>query len=150
MDKSASCMLLSVSVVLALCVGCGKPKPVVVPASNEPPKPLVMITEAGFPPYEYIENGEVVGVDVDKSHLDGARVGINCRIFRLGFIATVVAVCADAQVVERAILQIGHDIRCAVGINACYLLIVAAAVGCHLNDEAFLLVCIVAPCKSNG
>ena len=26
---------------------------------------LIMVTEAGFAPYEYYENGEVVGVDVD-------------------------------------------------------------------------------------
>ena len=26
---------------------------------------LVMVTEAGFAPYEYYENGEIVGVDVD-------------------------------------------------------------------------------------
>ena len=75
MEKSASCMLLSFSAVFALCVGCGKPKPVVVPASNEPPKPLVMITEAGFPPYEYIENGEVVGVDIDICRTIADRLG---------------------------------------------------------------------------
>lgn len=34
--------------------GCGK-------NTNE----LVMVTEAGFAPYEYYENGEIVGVDVD-------------------------------------------------------------------------------------
>ena len=34
--------------------GCNK-------KSNE----LVMVTEAGFAPYEYYENGEIVGVDVD-------------------------------------------------------------------------------------
>ncbi len=75
MDKSASRMLLSFSAVFALCVGCGKPKPVVVPASNEPPKPLVMVTEAGFPPYEYIENGEVVGVDIDICRTIADRLG---------------------------------------------------------------------------
>jgi polar amino acid transport system substrate-binding protein len=68
-------MLLSFSAVFALCVGCGKPKPVVVPASNEPPKPLVMVTEAGFPPYEYIENGEVVGVDIDICRTIADRLG---------------------------------------------------------------------------
>ena len=26
---------------------------------------IVMVTEAGFPPYEYYENGEIVGVDID-------------------------------------------------------------------------------------
>lgn len=29
------------------------------------PNELIMVTEAGFAPYEYYENGEVVGVDVD-------------------------------------------------------------------------------------
>ena len=75
MDKSASCLLLSFSAVLALCVGCGKPEPVAEPVSNEPPKPLVMVTEAGFPPYEYIENGEVVGVDVDICRTIADKLG---------------------------------------------------------------------------
>lgn len=39
---------------LLLITGCGK---------NE--DTLVMVTEAGFAPYEYYENGEIVGVDVD-------------------------------------------------------------------------------------
>ena len=65
MKKSAFCLLGLFSAVLALCIGCGKPEPPPEPVSNEPPKPLVMVTEAGFPPYEYMENGEVVGVDID-------------------------------------------------------------------------------------
>lgn len=40
--------------VLFLCTSCGKNE-------NE----LVMVTEAGFAPYEYYEDGEIVGVDVD-------------------------------------------------------------------------------------
>ena len=35
-------------------MGCGKNE-------NE----LIMVTEAGFAPYEYYDNGEIVGVDVD-------------------------------------------------------------------------------------
>ena len=34
---------------------------------------LVVYTEAGFAPFEYIENGEIVGVDVDKTI---ANVGV--------------------------------------------------------------------------
>ena len=41
--------------VLLALTGCGKRN------SDE----LIMVTEAGFAPYEYYENGEVVGVDVD-------------------------------------------------------------------------------------
>ena len=89
MDKSASCMLLSFSAVLALCVGCGKPEPVVEPASNEPPKPLVMITEAGFPPYEYIENGEVVGVDVDICRTIADKLGRPLVVVSTNFDAIV-------------------------------------------------------------
>ena len=40
--------------ILFLLCGCSKNK-------NE----LIMVTEAGFAPYEYYENGEIVGVDVD-------------------------------------------------------------------------------------
>lgn len=40
--------------VVMLITGCGK-------NSNE----LVLVTEAGFAPYEYYENGEIVGVDID-------------------------------------------------------------------------------------
>ena len=41
--------------IMILMCGCGKRD------ENQ----LVMVTEAGFAPYEYYENGEVVGVDVD-------------------------------------------------------------------------------------
>ena len=42
-------------ICLIVMVGCGK----------KDDNKLVMVTEAGFAPYEYYENGEVVGVDVD-------------------------------------------------------------------------------------
>ena len=49
-------MLKKILVVITLCllVGCGK-------NDNE----LVLITEAGFAPYEFYENGEIVGVDIE-------------------------------------------------------------------------------------
>lgn len=45
---------LGVIVLSLSLMGCGK---------ND--DELVMVTEAGFAPYEYYENGEIVGVDVD-------------------------------------------------------------------------------------
>lgn len=44
------CLLFILTLILS---GCGKNK-------NE----IIMVTEAGFAPYEYYENGEIVGVDV--------------------------------------------------------------------------------------
>ena len=102
MDKSASYMLLSFSAVLALCVGCGKPKTVVVPASNEPPKPLVMVTEAGFPPYEYVENGEVIGVDIDICRTIADRLG-----------RPLVVVCTNFDAIAGAIVNGDADLAAA-------------------------------------
>ena len=47
-------VLLVMLSFLVLLTGCGK-------RENE----LVMVTEAGFAPYEYYQNGEIVGVDID-------------------------------------------------------------------------------------
>ena len=46
--------VLILIVITIIFTGCGK-------KDNQ----LVMVTEAGFAPYEYYENGEIVGVDVD-------------------------------------------------------------------------------------
>lgn len=46
--------IITILLALILCTGCSK-------NTNE----LVMVTEAGFAPYEYYKNGEIVGVDID-------------------------------------------------------------------------------------
>lgn len=51
--KNIVCLVLVICTTF-LITGCGKNE-------NE----LVLATEAGFAPYEYYENGEVVGVDID-------------------------------------------------------------------------------------
>ena len=47
-------VIISLFICLFL-VGCG----------NNDDNELVLVTEAGFAPYEYYENGEIVGVDID-------------------------------------------------------------------------------------
>ena len=76
MKKSATYLLMPFSAVLALCIGCGKPKQEASQASVEPPKPLVVATKASFPPYEYrAEDGKIVGVDVDICQAIADRLG---------------------------------------------------------------------------
>ncbi len=89
MFKSLSRILVSSSAIFALCAGCGKQKTAVEPASDEPPKPLVMVTEAGFPPYEYIENGKVVGVDVDICQAIADKLGRPLVVVSTNFDAIV-------------------------------------------------------------
>ena len=46
--------MIIIVITIIFITGCGK-------KDNQ----LVMVTEAGFAPYEYYENGEIVGVDID-------------------------------------------------------------------------------------
>ena len=46
---------------------------------------LVMVTEAGFAPYEYYENGEIVGVDVDIAREIARKLGKELEIKDVAF-----------------------------------------------------------------
>ena len=60
---------------LFILTGCGKRN------SNE----LIMVTEAGFAPYEYYENSEVVGVDVDIAREVAKEMGKTLVIKDIAF-----------------------------------------------------------------
>ena len=110
MEKSATIMVLSVSAAFALCVGCGKPEPPPPePVSNEPPKPLVMVTEAGFPPYEYMENGEVVGVDIDICRAIAAELGRPLVVVSTNFDAIIPMLVQGAADIAAAGLTVTEE-----------------------------------------
>ena len=53
--------------MIMLVAGCGK----------KDDSKLIMVTEAGFAPYEYYSNGEIVGVDVDIAKEVAAGISYN-------------------------------------------------------------------------
>lgn len=46
---------------------------------------LVVYTEAGFAPFEYMQNGKIVGVDVDIMNLVGEKLGKKVKFENVGF-----------------------------------------------------------------
>ena len=56
--------ILIIFIFLFLLTGCGN-------KNNE----LVMVTEAGFAPYEYYEDGKIVGGDVDIANEIAKKMG---------------------------------------------------------------------------
>ena len=64
-------VLISVSILL---FGCGKKEDT-----------LVMVTEAGFEPYEYVKNNEIVGVDVDIAREIAREMGKKLEIKDVAF-----------------------------------------------------------------
>ena len=59
-------ILLTLIAVLSILATTGCKKD-----SNE----LIMVTEAGFAPYEYYDNGEIVGVDIDVAKEIATELG---------------------------------------------------------------------------
>jgi len=53
---------------------------------------LVMATDAAFFPYEYVEDGEVVGLDVDMAREMGRRMGVAVRVENMEFDSVIAAV----------------------------------------------------------
>ena len=62
--KKLKILLLLTAITTLLFTGCGKNE-------NE----LVMVTEAGFAPYEYYKDGKVVGVDIDIANEIAKELG---------------------------------------------------------------------------
>ncbi len=46
---------------------------------------LVMATNAAFPPYEYVENGQVVGIDAEIAAAIAKELGLELEIVNVGF-----------------------------------------------------------------
>lgn len=61
--------------MIMLVAGCGK----------KDDSKLIMVTEAGFAPYEYYSNGEIVGVDVDIAKEIAASMGKKLIIKDIAF-----------------------------------------------------------------
>lgn len=53
---------------------------------------LVMATNAEFPPYEYYEDGDIVGIDVEIAKAIAAKLGMELQIEDMAFDAIIPAV----------------------------------------------------------
>ncbi len=66
--------LFAIALMLVMLVGCFAG----CGANND--DTLVMATNAAFPPYEYVENGEYVGIDVEIATLIAEELGMKLEI----------------------------------------------------------------------
>ncbi len=91
MKKSAA-LLLTAAMAAMMIAGCGKDSS--EQASGDGAQDtLVMVTEAGFAPYEYTEDGEtVVGVDVDIANEIAKELGMKLEIQNTTFDGALTAV----------------------------------------------------------
>ena len=88
--KKIIAIALSVMMVLCLFAGCGGN------AANElntvEPGKLIMATNAAFPPYEYIEGNEIVGIDAEIAEAIADELGLELQIDDMEFDSIVESV----------------------------------------------------------
>ena len=99
MKKLLVCMLLCCLFCLAACgqeevtnENNGATNEGTEEVSENDENVLVMATNAEFPPYEYHEGGEIVGIDVDMARAVCDKLGMELKIEDMAFDAIINAV----------------------------------------------------------
>jgi len=73
--KKLLSLLLAVMMISAVLCGCG----------GDSDNTLVMATNAEFPPYEFMENGEIVGIDAEIAKAIAEKLGKELKIENVDF-----------------------------------------------------------------
>lgn len=95
--KKVLIVILMLTVALGLFTACNKEKT------------LIMATEAGFAPYEYMKGNEIVGVDVDIANEIAKDMGVKLQIDNMEFKSVIPAVASGKADFAAAGLSITED-----------------------------------------
>lgn len=82
-------VLLLVSVIAMLFVGCSK---TITPDKIKKRGELIVATNAEFPPFEYFEGDNIVGIDMDIAQAIADKLGVELKIDHMNFDAVLAAV----------------------------------------------------------
>lgn len=86
MKKRISILLVFVMAACMLLAGCGKKSKLVKKGV------LTMATNAYFPPYEYYDGSEVVGIDVEICRAVAEKMGLKLEVQDMEFDSIITAV----------------------------------------------------------
>ncbi len=102
MKKYAKILSLALAVMLAVGLFAGCSQDGSNPSTNPSTEPttsteptngtLTMATEAGFPPYEYYEGEQIIGIDAEIAAAIAEKLGMSLQIDDMDFDSTITAV----------------------------------------------------------
>lgn len=78
-------------------------------AKQDDKKKLIMATNAEFPPYEYIENGEFMGIDVEIANLLADKLGMTLEIQNVTFDSIIAGVVSGKYDMGMAGMTVNED-----------------------------------------
>ena len=81
--KKIIAIVLAALMVCALFAGCGSKE--AAGLKTAVPGKLVMATNATFPPYEYVENNQIVGIDAEIAGAIAEKLGLELQIDDMEF-----------------------------------------------------------------
>ena len=96
--KKKLALILSLSLVLVMLTGCGQSG-----------KTLTMATNAEFPPYEYHDGTEIVGIDVEIAQAIADKLGMELKIENMEFDSIIGAIQAGKVDVGVAGMTVTED-----------------------------------------
>ena len=108
--KKLLCLVLMLAMLVACFAGCG--------AKED--DTLVMATNATFPPYEYIENGEYVGIDVEIAKLIAKELGKELEIKDVEFGSIIGGVKSGKFDIGMAGMTVTEDRKVNVNFSTTY------------------------------
>ncbi len=104
---------------------------------------LIMATEAGFAPYEYVKDGKIVGVDVDIAQAIADELGLELVIKDMDFDKAVLAPHEGSADFAAAAIAVTENRKDVVSFSTEYLktsqVVVAMAGDSSITDEASML-----------
>ena len=104
-------VLAAVAASLALVAGC----------SSKKADTLTMITESGFAPYEYMDGGKIVGVDVDICQAIADKLGKTLVVEDAKFDAVIPSVIAGKADIAAAGITVTEDRKKSVDFSIPYV-----------------------------
>ena len=104
---------------------------------------LIVSTEAGFAPYEYVQDGKIVGVDVDIAQVIADELGLELVIQDMDFEKAILAPHEGTADLVAAGLTVTEDRKDAVSFSVEYLqteqVVVTKSGEASIVDEASML-----------
>ena len=107
MKKKLLSLVLVTAMALA-AVACGS-KEAAAPAATEEKEVLVMATNAEFPPYEYYEGQEIVGIDAEIAAVIAEKLGCELKIEDMAFDSIIAAVTSGKADFGLAAMTVTED-----------------------------------------
>lgn len=121
--KTIFALAMSATMIFA-AVGCSSQEP--APSSDEPQESasgevLTMATNAEFPPYEFYEAGDVVGIDVEIAGAIAETMGKTLKVEDMAFDSIIPALSAGKADIGAAGMTVTEDRKASVDFTDTYV-----------------------------